>query len=225
MYTQELLSVVIPVFNAKSFLGDAIQSVCRQGYSRLDIIVIDDGSTDGSGEVASRFPNVRCLRQANLGIAAARNAGVKAARGSLLAFLDADDEWAPDKISRQVDTLARMPHVDIVAGQVEQFFDASAAAPAGQQPPPLSGAYTAGAMLLRRTTFLQVGWFNTELRVGEFIDWHSRAKALGLKEHSLHGVVLRRRIHANNSGIRLRESQKDYLSVIKAHLDRQRNAA
>ena len=109
MSAAEFVSVVIPVYNAARFLADAIRSVQAQRHPRIEIIVVDDGSTDGSGEVARSFAGVRCLRQANGGIAAARNAGVHEARGNLLAFLDADDLWTPGKLALQLDVLRADP--------------------------------------------------------------------------------------------------------------------
>ena len=200
MPTTEMVSVVIPVYNAARFLADAIRSVQAQQHPRIEIIVVDDGLTDGSGEVARSFAGVRCFRQANCGIAAARNAGVREARGNLLAFLDADDLWTPDKLSRQVNVLHKTPEASFVSGLVEQFFDAAFAPPAGTQVPATSTGCVAGSILIPTCDFLRVGPFNPALRLGEFMDWHSRATDLGLREHRLEQVVLRRRIHGGKHG-------------------------
>jgi glycosyltransferase involved in cell wall biosynthesis len=225
MFTVELVSVVIPVYNAARFLADAIRSVQGQHHPRIEIIVIDDGSTDGSSDVARRFSGVRCLRQANGGIAAARNAGVREVCGTLLAFLDADDLWTPNKLSLQLDMLRGAHEATFVSGHVEQFFDDSFAPSPGTQLPATGTGCSAGTILIRTCDFLRVGLFNPALRVGEFIDWHSRAMDLGLRERQLDQVVLRRRIHGENTVLRCRESLGDYLSVMKAHLDRKRRAA
>jgi glycosyltransferase involved in cell wall biosynthesis len=224
MPDQELISVIIPVYNAACFLADAIGSVFSQNYSQIQTIVVDDGSTDNSADVVRRFA-VSYIRQPNAGIAAARNTGVLAARGSLLAFLDADDLWCRDKLTRQVDLLAQHPATQLVAGRVEQFYHESYAGTQVPLPAPANVAYTAGALLIRRRDFFRVGMFNTKLQVGEFIDWHSRAINLGLREFCLNEVVLRRRIHGENSTLRHKDSQRDYLAVVKSHLDRKRRAA
>lgn len=102
------VSVIIPVYNGERFLAEAIRSALDQTLSPAEIIVIDDGSTDASAEVARGFgPPVRVLAQANLGPAAARNLGVAHAAGDLLAFLDADDLWMPEKLAYQVQFLCR----------------------------------------------------------------------------------------------------------------------
>jgi len=98
-----LVSVVIPTFNRAATISAAIQSVLQQTYRDIEVIVVDDGSTDETPEVLRRFEDrVRVLRQLNAGPSAARNRGVAASRGSLLAFLDSDDVWLPEKIERQV---------------------------------------------------------------------------------------------------------------------------
>jgi glycosyltransferase involved in cell wall biosynthesis len=224
MPNSELVSVVIPVYNAGRFLADAIRSVFAQSHAQIQIIVVDDGSTDHSADVVRHFA-VGYIRQQHSGIAAARNTGVLAARGSLLAFLDADDLWTHNRLARQVQLLAQRPDVQLAAGRVEQFYDESYTGPRNPLPAPAAEAYTAGALLIRRRDFFRVGMFNTRLQVGEFIDWHSRAINTGFREFCLNEVLLRRRIHGENSTLKQRHSQRDYLSVVKSHLDRKRRTA
>jgi teichuronic acid biosynthesis glycosyltransferase TuaG len=96
------VSVIIPAYNAEAFLARAIRSVEAQSFRDFEIVVIDDGSTDGTAEVALGFSSVRCVRGSHGGEAAARNRGLEEARGELVAFVDADDEWLPEKLARQV---------------------------------------------------------------------------------------------------------------------------
>lgn len=103
-----LVSVVIPTFNRSATIAAAIESVLQQTYHDIELIVVDDGSTDGTSQVLRGFGDrVRVVRQANAGPSSARNRGVAAARGCLLAFLDSDDVWLPEKIERQVTLLLR----------------------------------------------------------------------------------------------------------------------
>jgi glycosyltransferase involved in cell wall biosynthesis len=105
-----LVSVVIPAYNAEAFLGETLDSVLAQTYPNLEVIVVDDGSTDATPQLLEKYSDrIRVLRQANAGQAAARNYGAREAHGELLAFLDSDDLWDPDKIARQVALLARFP--------------------------------------------------------------------------------------------------------------------
>jgi glycosyltransferase involved in cell wall biosynthesis len=113
-----LVSVVVPAYNAAATLDETLISIRAQTYANLDIVVVDDGSSDGTAEVvlahARSDPRIRLVRQANGGVAAARNAGIREAKGDLVAPVDADDVWAPTKIERQVEALRRRPAAVLV---------------------------------------------------------------------------------------------------------------
>lgn len=209
------VSAVIPVYNGALYIEEALASVYAQTHQPYEIIVVDDGSVDDSAAIAERA-GVRCIRRAHEGAAAARNAGVQAATGDYIAFLDADDVWMPAKTVLQLGVL-RGGKVDMVFGQVQQFGDA-----AGEYP--VEQGYSAGAMLVRRSDFLRVGWFSTEWMVGEFIDWYARATELGLQSALVPELVLRRRLHSDNLGVRERSAQVDYTRVLRAALQRRRNS-
>lgn len=115
------VSVVIPVHNHARFLPEALESVFRQSLQPREVIVVDDGSTDGTGEVLRTYAGrIRLLRQANRGVAAARNAGAVAASGELLAFLDADDVWHASKLERQAVGFSTDPELGLVHCGVEE---------------------------------------------------------------------------------------------------------
>jgi glycosyltransferase involved in cell wall biosynthesis len=107
-----LISVVIPAYNAASYLAETLESVLAQTFRDYEIILVDDGSSDETFEIAARFSAVRRMWQANKGAAAARNAGIVAARGRYVAFLDADDLWLPEKLEKQAAWLTRNPGAD-----------------------------------------------------------------------------------------------------------------
>jgi glycosyltransferase involved in cell wall biosynthesis len=117
-----LVSVIVPTFNRAPLLAEALDSVLAQSYPRFELIVVDDGSEDGTPEVLARIgdPRLAVIRQANRGVSAARNRGASAAAGSLLAFLDSDDLWHRGKLQRQVEFLRSRPAAAI--GQCEELW-------------------------------------------------------------------------------------------------------
>lgn len=223
-----IVSVVIPVYNCERYLGEAIESVLAQTYPHLEILVIDDGSTDQSGAVAQSFgPRVRYFCQENSGIGTARNSGVEEISGDLLAFLDADDRWTDAKLALQVEVLLNHPAIDMVFGQARQLRQGPEWDLGVQQNnydgPELMPGVIPGTMLIRREAFLRAGPFRTDLKIGEFIDWYARAVEAGLRQVLLPNLLLLRRLHDTNQGIRERQSVTDYARVLKASLDRRRS--
>lgn len=222
MTDQELVSVVIPVYNAERYVGAAIESVLAQGHGRVEIIAVDDGSTDGSVRVIESFePAVRVLRQENAGVGGARNSGIAVAQGELLAFLDADDLWAPDKLARQLAALNDDPELDFVLGQCHEFVDGEDTYAAGGVTVP---GNVMGAMLVRTKSFQRVGMLSSEWKIGEYIDWYGRAMDAGLRVRMLPETVLLRRLHGDNLGRREAASRLDYARVLRATLARRRAA-
>ena len=226
--TPPSVSTVIPCFNGERYLGEAIRSVLDQDHDPLEIIVVDDGSTDRSAQVACGFgERVRLVAQPHAGAAAARNLGVQHAQGDVLAFLDADDLWTAGRLVRQLRVLESHASADIVIGHTEQFVSPEIAEPerlAFRFDPGPAPARLSGALVVRRPAFERVGGFSTALETGEFVDWYLRAEELGLVSVMLPEVVLRRRLHRGNHGVVRRDAQQDYLSVIRAALERRRRA-
>ena len=220
------ISIIIPVHNDEAYLGEAIESVLAQTYTDYEIIVVDDGSTDGSAKVAQSFGNqIRYVYQENARAAAARNRGAKLAEGQFLAFLDADDLWTPNKLTDQVALLQSQSALEAVFGYVDHFYspdlDEAMREKILRPKKPIPG-YTSVTLLIRREAFFRVGLFNETVSVGEAVDWYARAKETNLAYTILPQVVYHRRLHANNTSLSRRADYTNYASILKAALDRRR---
>jgi glycosyltransferase involved in cell wall biosynthesis len=228
--TRPLISVMIGVYNAEHYLAEAIESALAQSYRPLELIVVDDGSDDGSGEVALGYGEaLTYARQENAGNGSARNHAVRLAAGELYAFLDADDRFVPGKLERQFAALEADANLDVVFGHVREFVspELTDAERASVRPPsPRPMPWTApNLMLIRRESFARVGPFSEDVKVGVTVDWYARAMEAGLRSAVLPEVVLERRLHLTNNGLRERDSRQQYLHVLKASLDRRRAQA
>ena len=202
---RDLVSVVIPCRDGERYVCHAIASVLAQSWRHREVIVVDDGSCDRTAEVVRQFGTaVRLHRQEPAGAGAARNAGVKLARGAFLSFLDADDLWPEDSLSTRMDEFARDPSLDIVVGRAIQFISPEIPAPARSRivcPEGSPSVRVPGTMLVRREAFARVGRFSTEVVVGEGLDWCMRADEIDLRLLAVDKIVLRRRLHATNLGV------------------------
>lgn len=218
--------MVIPLFNGEKYLAEAIESILSQTCPPGEIIVVNDGSTDGSESVALSFGDrVTYLRQENGGIGAARNTGVMAAGGKFFSFLDQDDLWVENKLEKQLACFEEDPGLHMVFGHALQFFCPTLAGESRksialcQDPIP---AFLASSMLVKRDAFFRAGLYATDVRVGENLEWYARALEQGLRFRMLPDIVYRRRIHGKNTGTTHRDFRGDYVRVLKATLDRRR---
>jgi glycosyltransferase involved in cell wall biosynthesis len=222
----DLVSVMIGAYNADPYLGEAIESVFAQTHRPVELIVVDDGSTDGTAEVARSFgDDLTFVQQERGGNGAARNTAVRHARGDLFAFLDADDRFTPRKLELQLAALRDDPELDLVFGYVREFVspELPPEVTAGIRPPsPVQPWAAPNLMLIRRASFERVGPFSESLRVGVTVDWYARAQEAGLKSYVLPEVVLERRLHTQNNGVREADARSQYLHVLKASLERRR---
>jgi glycosyltransferase involved in cell wall biosynthesis len=217
---------MIGVYNCEDYLAEAIDSVLAQTYSPIELIVVDDGSTDGTAEVAKAYGSrVRYAFQERGGMGAGRNHAVSLARGGYFAFLDADDRFRPEKIERQMAAFEQEPSVEVVFGHMSEFISPdldSEAAARLRRPVDVAPWPTPNLMLVTRAAFSRVGLFSTTLRVGIGVDWYAHALEAGIKQVMIPDLVLERRLHTQNNGIRESASRGQYLHVLKASIDRRR---
>ena len=226
MDNKNLISAIIPVYNCERYLAEAIESVQAQTYRPVEVIIIDDGSTDRTAEVALRYESeITYFYQPNAGSSAARNQGVRLSHGSYLAFHDADDTWIKNKLALQIQVFHDDPQVDAVFGHVKQFYSPDLDEDTRKRivcPENLMPGYLSTAMLVKREAFFHVGFFQTRWEIGEDMNWFIRAREIGLKMVMLPDLLYYRRLHAENKGLRLKDKQQQRLYILKAALDRRR---
>jgi glycosyltransferase involved in cell wall biosynthesis len=222
-----LVSVIVPVLDGERFLGAALDSVGAQTYPHVEIIVIDEGSSDRSVEIVAKRPAVRLLRQGRAGVAAARNAGAEEARGELIAFLDQDDEWRPDKLECQVALLGERPDIAIALTHIEVVLEAGTPLPEwvlrDWLTTPQRG-YIPSTWLVRREAFEQIGPFDTSYAMAADGDWLARAKDAGLSSEMLAGALVRWRIHGANHSFDQETMRRELLRLLLSSSRRQREA-
>ncbi len=194
------VSVIVPAFNCAATIGATLCSARAQTIADIELIVVDDGSRDPTQrileELQSREPRLRVISQANAGVSAARNAGVRAARADVIAFLDSDDVWAPAHLSRHVSRLAATPHLDISFSSA-RFIDAKGRL-TGAARPQLANltpadflvsnpTTTTSTLVVRRAVFSRAGLFDETLARSEDQEWlfraaHSGARIAGIAD-------------------------------------------
>jgi len=226
-------SVVIPVFNGARYLGEAVASVLAQTYRPVEVIVVDDGSTDGSAAVARSFRAVRVLEQERGGPAVARNAGAAAAMGEFLAFHDADDLLPPDKLERQIGHLLEHPEVGCVLGRQKLMLEPGVEMPewaklapefAERRPDIVElGAVPLISMVMRRSLFVECGGFDPAYVHGEDADYLMRARQRA-PIATLDSVVLLRRVHGGNLSHDVTALRVGTFRVLRDHARRLRAA-
>jgi len=200
----DLISCIVPVFNGERYLGETLDSILAQTYQPLELIVVDDGSTDGTATVAASYgKRIRYLWQTNAGEAVARNQGLSAAQGEFIAFLDADDLWHPEKLARQMARLQERPELDLSFTRHQNFWMPELAEEAKLYQKqwlaqPLS-AYFLSTLLTRRAVFTKFGNFNTnDHPASASMVWFLRAAERGAVIEILPEVLTSRRLHSAN---------------------------
>lgn len=226
------VSVVIPAYNSEEFIGEACASVRGQTLPVSEIIVVDDGSSDRTAELAERS-GASVIRQEHGGISVARNAGIRAAKHEWIAFLDADDTWEPQKIEYQLAALVRYPDVGLVSCDLTQWIHGSPVSEivsdgAGVADhnvpmvyiPQAQGAflidrmtYNSPTMLIRRELLLSVGLFNEQVRFVEGVECYLRVIArcpIVLVELPL----VRQRLHERNTSANSVEMRLSWIKMV-----------
>ena len=227
METTPLVSVIIPVFNGERYLADTLRSVLSQTYRPVEIIVVDDGSTDGTAAIATAFKEVRYVPQKNQGHGMAKNNGFAAATADIIAFLDADDLWTPDKLGVQVGYMMKNPEIGYTIARMRVFLDPGIEWPAWLNKPHYMSdppGYVPGTLVARRSVFERIGLFNTAYRHGNDSDWFFRAKDAGIPMAIMPEILLHKRIHSSNLSHEVPLMTTELLRTVRASILRQKKS-
>lgn len=214
------VSVIVGVRNGEAYLRDALDSIAAQNVSDLETVVVDDGSEDRTAEIARGHAVCpRVISRPPRGQPAALNAGVEAATKEFVAFLDADDAWPQTRLCDMLGAFERDPALEIVYGRMVNTNESLE---------PMQAPFAARQLtcsLLRRSVLAKVGRFRTDVTHASNVDWMSRAAAMRIPMAQLQSIVLLRRIHTDNLGVRdVARGRRDLLRVVREHHARTRNA-
>lgn len=214
------VSVIIPAYNAETYLADAIESILVQNYHLLEILVVDDGSSDRTAEIAKEYGDrIRYIYQKNAGPAAARNAGIKLASGEILGFLDADDLWSKNCLSALVNAFLENPSLQIAQGLIQELQLSEAKF---EETTPAYHYINLGSALYRRDVFDKIGHFDETMRYGEDVDFFLRAWENNISKKLIKSVSLFYRKHEENMTGGKELVELGFLRIYKKHIERKR---
>ena len=224
---QPLVSIVIPLFNGEDFIARALNSIKAQSYSNWEVFVVDDGSSDkGADLVAAQYPHVCLIRQVNAGQAAARNRGIKAAKGKYIAFLDQDDEWLPEKLALQVHALNQNPYTSFVTcNQTHHSEKDVKTLPAHMRQAlqllnDIHRSMVPSALVVRKHALDMVGGFDVALRAGDDMDFLLKLRHAGYQELNVEHLLLRKWLHDTNDSFNTAKMKKGLFEVFRRQLKR-----
>ncbi|WP_040630462.1 glycosyltransferase family 2 protein [Fortiea contorta] len=221
-----LVSVVIPAYNYAKYLAKTLDSVFAQTYRPIEVIVVDDGSTDNTAEIVRAYPEVRYFYQSNQGVSVTRNVGIAAAQGEFIAFIDGDDIWKPHKLSLQIAYMLEHPDIGITGTRAENFLE-----PNTQVPPWFDferdlqecKVIIPSTLVVRRLVFDQIGNFSQNYQSEEDTQWLQRAEDAKVNTSMIPEILTLRRLHGTNLSWQMKSMHKfNLLRIIKESIARQR---
>lgn len=218
------VSAIVTAYNSANYIGDAIESVRRQTMPPAEIIVVDDGSTDGTQAIIRGLgADIRYFYQDNGGEAGARNRGIALAHAEAVAFLDADDAWPPERLATLLARLTDGDSLSIVCGRVRAFEQEGwieALSPGPERPEAFLMSF--GCAVIRREVFRMIGDVDVTMQHGVDLDWFLRCREHKVPIATIDDIVLLYRRHGQNMTRDLAAGREGLMRTVKQSLDRRR---
>lgn len=219
--SKPLISIIIPVFNGELYIKETIESILIQQYEPIEIIVIDDGSTDGSAKIVKQFPEIQYIYQENAGPVKARNKALLLSTGEFITFIDNDDVYINNSLSQLSNYLINNPKVNIVEGRVQHLFKVKNANIFETKTPAFYHCLL-GSSIYRKSVFKTVGMFEEKLTYGDDADWFMRAWENNIVKHRINATVLLYRRHDTNITNNITDKNQDKVLLFRLKLERQK---
>ncbi len=221
-FNYPLLSIIVPVYNSELFIKETIDKIYLQNYPKIELIIIDDGSTDKTAEIIqTNFPNVKYYFQENKGHASAKNKGLELSNGEYIIFLDSDDFWEENSLFILSEFLLKNPDTLIVEGKIREFSTQN-----NEIQFITEGYYMSsfGTCMFRKDVFDTVGLFDERLICATDIDWFIRAWENNIEKSRVDHIILNYRKHANSlTAINIDKQQYYVLLMYKLKMEREKH--
>jgi glycosyltransferase involved in cell wall biosynthesis len=228
-----MISVIVPTFNREKMIVECVQSILEQSWPDIEVVVVDNLSTDDTVAQlqALNDPRIKVFVEPRRGATYARNTGIKKSTGDILAFLDSDDLWLPEKLALQHKKLEASAG-EMVFTQYQEFsitqnisdhnVGVTGTTIYQRKKIEQSMSLSVITLMIRKTDFMKVGFFDENLKAGEFMEWYDRALGLGLRTVKVDQVLALRRLHEGNSAKNSRSAQ-DYIHACRSIIARRLN--
>lgn len=213
-----LVSVILPLYNGQRFIISSIKSVLNQSYRSLELLVVDDGSSDNSTDLVPNDPRIRLFHRENFGVAASRNFGISQAKGTYLAFIDQDDYWYPDKLELQIQVLMNEPAFGYSLTRIRNHLVGDTEVPGWLDPEQLIEnpiGFLPSTLVVHRQIFTEIGIFTEDLVNASDLEWFVRARKAGIPVQILNQVLLQRNIHDDNCSHDNKTSKRELFSILQ----------
>lgn len=221
MRNSGLISIIIPVKNGGKYLSQGLDGIIKQDMN-VEVIVVDDGSTDNTAKIANKYKCELITHGISKGAVAAKNSGLKVAKGKYIMFHDSDDIMRDNALEKLYKELESEEDFSAVEAKVQDFYSPDLSEEERRKilikPEPYWGLFT-GAILMRKEIFDKIGLFNEDLKAGEIIDWQTKMDSNGLKIKKIDYISTDRRIHSSNFGRTDKSAEfRDYAAILRARL-------